>query len=151
MNQFYQKEIGGILGAVLLSASPVFAGQTRGYHPSYSNDYQEGYSETTTCYKEQYREEYVPGTAESPGYIKSWTDTIEYPCKRSRVERTPDNIHRRRTYEEYDTNDCSDGKIAGALLGGGAAAAMSRGDGRWWAIPLGAVIGSKIGCDAAGG
>ena len=68
MNQFYQKEIGGILGAVLLSASPVFAGQTRGYHPSYS---QEGYSETTTCYKEQYREEYVPGTAESPGTYSS--------------------------------------------------------------------------------
>ncbi len=76
MNQFYQKEIGGILGAVLLSASPVFAD---GYHPSYSNashsnasysnDSQEGYSETTTCFKEQYREEYVPGTKDSPGYI----------------------------------------------------------------------------------
>ena len=30
-----------------------------------------------------------------------------------------------------------DGKLAGALVGGGAAAALSRGDGRWWAIPLG--------------
>ena len=148
MNQFYQKEIGGILGAVLLSASPVFAG---GYHPSYSNESQEGYSETTTCFKEQYREEYVPGTKDSPGYIKSWTDTIEYPCRRTKVRRTPDNINRTRTYEEYDTNDCSDGKIAGALLGGGAGAAMSRGEGRWWAIPLGAVIGGTIGCDIDGG
>ena len=62
MNQFYQKEIGGILGAVLLSASPVFASQTYGYTQSYSNrservrlaDYnsQEGYSETTTCFKD---------------------------------------------------------------------------------------------------
>ena len=147
MNQFYQKEIGGILGAILLSASPTFASQRPGYSPSY----QEGYSETTTCFKEQYREEYVPGTKDSPGYIKSWTDTIEYPCKRTKVRRTPDNIHRTRTYEEYDTNDCSDGKIAGALLGGGAAAAMSRGDGRWWAIPLGAVIGGTIGCDIDGG
>ena len=147
MNQFYQKEIGGILGAILLSASPTFASQRPGYSPSY----QEGYSETTTCFKEQYREEYVPGTKDSPGYIKSWTDTIEYPCKRTKVRRTPDNIHRTRTYEEYDTNDCSDGKIAGALLGGGAAAAMSRGDGRWWAIPLGAVVGGTIGCDIDGG
>ena len=113
--------------------------------------YQAGYSETTTCFKEQYREEYVPGTKDSPGYIKSWTDTIEYPCKRTKVRRTPDNIHRTRTYEEYDTNDCSDGKIAGALLGGGAAAALSRGDGRWWAIPLGAVVGGTIGCDINGG
>ena len=147
MNQFYQKEIGGVLGAILISASPTFASQRPGYSPSY----QEGYSETTTCFKEQYREEYVPGTKDSPGYIKSWTDTIEYPCKRTKVRRTPDNIHRTRTYEEYDTNDCSDGKIAGALLGGGAAAAMSRGDGRWWAIPLGAVVGGTIGCDINGG
>ena len=147
MNQFYQKEIGGVLGAILISASPTFASQRPGYSPSY----QEGYSETTTCFKEQYREEYVPGTKDSPGYIKSWTDTIEYPCKRTKVRRTPDNIHRTRTYEEYDTNDCSDGKIAGALLGGGAAAAMSRGDGRWWAIPLGAVVGGTIGCDIDGG
>ena len=147
MNQFYQKEIGGILGAILISASPTFASQRPGYSPSY----QEGYSETTTCFKEQYREEYVPGTKDSPGYIKSWTDTIEYPCKRTKVRRTPDNIHRTRTYEEYDTNDCTDGKIAGALLGGGAAAAMSRGDGRWWAIPLGAVVGGTIGCDIDGG
>ena len=147
MNQFYQKEIGGVLGAILISASPTFASQRPGYSPSY----QEGYSETTTCFKEQYREEYVPGTKDSPGYIKSWTDTIEYPCKRTKVRRTPDNIHRTRTYEEYDTNDCTDGKIAGALLGGGAAAAMSRGDGRWWAIPIGAVVGSGIGCDIDGG
>ena len=151
MNQFYQKEIGGILGAVLLSASPVFASQRYGYTPSYSQNYQEGYSTTKKCYSQEYREEYVPGTADSPGYIKSWTDTIEYPCKRTRVERTPDNINRTRTYEEYDQNDCSDGKVAGALLGGGAAAAMSRGDGRWWAIPLGAVIGGTIGCDIDGG
>ena len=148
MNQFYQKEIGGVLGAILISASPTFASQRPGYSPSYS---QEGYSETTTCFKEQYREEYVPGTKDSPGYIKSWTDTIEYPCRRTRVERTPENINRTRTYEEYDDNDCSDGKIAGALLGGGAAAAMSRGDGRWWAIPLGAVVGGTIGCDIDGG
>ena len=147
MNQFYQKEIGGILGAILLSASPTFASQRPGYSPSY----QEGYSETTTCFKEQYREEYVPGTKDSPGYIKSWTDTIEYPCRRTRVQRTPDNTHRTRTYEEYDENDCSDGKIAGALIGGAAGAAMSRGDGRWWAIPLGAVVGSGIGCDIDGG
>ena len=112
---------------------------------------QSGYSETTTCYREEYREEYVPGTENSPGYIKSWKDTIEYPCSRTRVERTYDNTSRTRTYEEYDENDCSDGKIAGGLLGGGLGAALSRGDGRWWAIPTGIVAGSMIGCDIDGG
>ena len=82
---------------------------------------QYGYSEQNTCYREEYREEYVPGTSSSPGYIKSWTDTIEYPCSRTRVIRTPENTNRTRTYNEYevDDNDCSDGSVAGALLGGG--------------------------------
>ena len=58
-----------------------------------------------------------------------------------------------RTIEQvhYDDNECGDGKLAGALVGGGAAAAMSRGDGRWWAIPLGVLVGSSVGCDMAGG
>ncbi len=141
MNQFYQKEIGGILGACLLAAST----------PVLADDYRYGYSSSEVCYRSEYREEYVPGTADSPGYIKSWQDTIEYPCRRYNRTRTPDNTTRTRVYEEYDENDCTDGKIAGALLGGGAGAALSRGDGRWWAIPLGAVIGGTIGCDAAGG
>ena len=38
-----------------------------------------------------------------------------------------------------------------ALVGGGLGAAISRGDGRWWAIPLGAVLGSRIGCEVEGG
>ena len=46
---------------------------------------------------------------------------------------------------------CIRDRIAGGILGGGAAAALSRGDGRWWAIPLGVVVGSHIGCDADGG
>ena len=114
---------------------------------------QSGYSERTTCYREEYREEYIPGTEDSPGYIKSWKDTIEYPCSRRRVESTPENTTRTRVYDEYevDDNDCTDGKIAGALIGGGAAAAISRGNGRWWSIPLGAVVGSTIGCDIDGG
>ena len=34
---------------------------------------------------------------------------------------------------------------------GGIAAAISRGNGRWWAIPTGIVAGSMIGCDIDGG
>ena len=107
-----------------------------------------GYSRTNTCYRTEYREEYIPGTERDPGYVKSWKETVEFPCSNNRA-----TIIRERSveYREVDENDCSDGKVAGALLGGAAGAAMSRGDGRWWAIPIGAVVGSKIGCDAAGG
>ena len=106
--------------------------------------------ETTskTCYRETYREEYVPGTRKDPGFIRTFNELIEVPC---RNDRYADPIIKRETVVEYDENDCSDGKIAGALLGGAAGAAMSRGDGRWWAIPLGAVVGSGIGCDIDGG
>ena len=107
-----------------------------------------GYSRTKTCYRTEYREEYIPGTEQDPGYVKSWKETVEFPCNDNKA-----TIIRERSveYREVDENDCSDGKVAGALLGGAAGAAMSRGDGRWWAIPIGAVVGSKIGCDAAGG
>jgi hypothetical protein len=112
---------------------------------------QYGYSEQNTCYRSEYREEYIPGTESDPGYIKSWKDTIEYPCKRYNRERTHDNTTRTRTYEEYDTNDCSDGSVAGALLGGGLAGFGSRGKDRWWAIPSGAIFGSMLGCQIDGG
>ena len=106
--------------------------------------------ETTskTCYRETYREEYIPGTKDDPGYVRTYNELIEYPCN---DDVATDRVLKIETVVEYDDNDCTDGKVAGALLGGAAGAAMSRDDGRWWAIPIGAVIGSKIGCDAAGG
>ena len=124
---------------LLLSSAPVLA-----------DDYQPGYSSSRTCFKTEYREEYVPGNAENPGFVQSFHETVEVPCKHH-PESLRSGGYTRRTTVEYDNNDCTDGKIAGGLLGGGAAAAMSRGDGRWWAIPLGIVVGSHIGCDAAGG
>ena len=131
-----------ILLASILALTPVSA---------MAGEYQEGYSASRTCFREEYREEYVPGTAENPGYVRSWKETIEFPCKRHHTSVEPRQSTVTRTYDEYDTNDCSDGKIAGGLLGGGIGAAISRGDGRWWAIPLGAVVGSRIGCEIEGG
>ena len=138
--------------AVLLALTPVSALSS----PVYNNS-QAGYSNQRSCFKTEYREEYIPGTEDNPGYVKSWKDTVEVPCEDSNVgwhrpNRPTERPYYRRHVTVYeDTNDCTDGKIAGGLLGGGAAAAMSRGDGRWWAIPLGVVVGSHIGCDAAGG
>ena len=36
-------------------------------------------------------------------------------------------------------------------MGGGAGYALSRQDGRAWAIPLGALLGSQVGCSMAVG
>tara|TARA_B100000927_G_scaffold97908_1_gene79145 strand:- start:1320 stop:1721 length:402 start_codon:yes stop_codon:yes gene_type:complete len=128
--------------AVLLALTPISA---------LADEYQAGYSSSKSCYRSEYREEYVPGTEDAPGYVRSWKETIEFPCERNRATITrPTRTVVERHYE-VDNNDCTDGKIAGGLLGGAAGAALSRGDGRWWAIPLGVVAGSAIGCDAAGG
>ena len=109
--------------------------------PVLADDVIEWETTSQTCWKSVYREKYVSGTRENPGYVTSWEEDIEIPCERKKT-----------VYQQkVDDNDCTDGKIAGGLLGGGAGAAMSRGDGRWWAIPLGAVVGSKIGCDIDGG
>ena len=119
--------------------------------PAIADEYQPGYSSSRTCYREEYREEYVPGTSNDPGYVRSWQETIEYPCRRTNITRTPENTTRTRRYEEYDENDCSDGTIAGALLGGGLAGFGSRGKDRWWAIPTGILGGAMVGCAIDGG
>ena len=91
-----------------------------------------------TCTRTEYREEYIPGTKSNPGYVRNYEVDVEIPCGGSKAEK-------------YKDDDCTDGKIAGALLGGGVGGAISRKEGRWWAIPLGAVTGAAIGCQVDGG
>ena len=112
--------------------------------PIEANEYQAGYSTSKTCIRTEYREEYIPGTLVNPGYVRSWNETVEVPCHSSPVSR-------RHTYDRIDTNDCSDGSVAGGILGGGIATAISRGKDRWWAIPLGIVGGASLGCQVDGG
>ena len=61
---------------------------------------QAGYSKSRTCYKSEYKEEYVPGTEFDPGYVKSTKETVEVPC-------TPGDTAGskviRKTVVEYDT------------------------------------------------
>ena len=126
--------------AALLALTPVsaFAGE---YDPG-------GYSEEV-CYRYEYREEYVPGTRHNPGYVKSYEDKVEVPCGGSvgfRPARPmPDSA------DHIDDNSCVEGTVAGGLLGGGLGAALSRKEGRYWAIPLGIVTGAMVGCDIDGG
>ena len=130
-----------ILLASLIALTPVSA---------FAGEYQKGYSASRNCFKTEYREEYIPGTVDNPGYVQSFHETVEVPC-RSADDSLRNGGYTRKTTIEYDNNDCTDGKIAGGLVGGGVGAAISRGDGRWWAIPLGAVLGSRIGCEIEGG
>ena len=135
--------------------------------PALAGEYQPGWSHERTCFKSEYREEYVPGTEDRPGYVKSWKETLEVPCKDTPTYRenynpdpnpnvgtrssTPSYRRHVTVYENVDTNDCSDGTVAGALLGGGLAGFGSRGKDRWWAIPSGIIGGAMLGCAVDGG
>ena len=123
--------------------------------PVLADEYQPGYSASRSCYKTEYREEYVPGNEDSPGYVKSWKDTVEVTCEERQV-----NIHSHErpqysrhvtVYEDVDENSCVEGSLLGGILGGGIGAAASRQDGRLWAIPLGIVSGAMVGCQVDGG
>jgi hypothetical protein len=46
--------------------------------------------------------------------------------------------------QPYYGNDCGSRTLFGALLGGGIGAALSRGQSRWWAIPVGAAVGTAV-------
>ena len=115
---------------------------TTGVIGTSANEYQPGFSTSRTCTRNEYREEYIPGTRNNPGYVKKWEETVEVPCQ----GKTSKND----TYK-LDNNDCSEGTIAGGILGGGLATAISRGKDRWWAIPAGVVGGSMFGCQIDGG
>ena len=133
-----------ILLATLLPLTPVasLAGD---------NTYDPGSSSSRTCFKSEYKEEYIPGTELDPGYVRSSKETVEVPCDPADVVEGKTYRRHVTVYENVDTNDCSDGTVIGGLLGGGLAGFGSRGKDRWWAIPSGIIGGAMVGCQMDGG
>lgn len=109
--------------------------------------YQRGYSHTTKCFRDEYREEYVPGTQYNPGYVRTWTKKVEVPCSSSKVRPNSNQSD----FSNTDNNDCSQGSIIGGLLGAGLGAALSRDEGRWVGVPVGVAAGALVGCQVDGG
>ena len=94
---------------------------------------------SVTCTRTEYREEYIPGTKTTPGYVKSYEVDVVIPCGgQSKAEK-------------IDDNDCSEGTVIGGLLGAGIALSSSRGKDRFWAVPAGGTGGALIGCQVDGG
>jgi hypothetical protein len=112
--------------------------------PVMAQDYsQPGGTQQTACYETVYREEYVPGTKNNPGYVRRHNERIEVPCE-NETRHTTQSTRR-------DNNSCVEGTVIGGLLGGGIGGLISRGDGRWIAVPTGAVAGALLGCQVDGG
>ena len=108
---------------------------------------QPGYSRTTQCFRDEYREEYIPGTKDSPGYVRNWTEKVEIACANK-----PNQIPTQETQAvDVDNNNCVEGSVIGGLLGAGLGAALSRKEGRWVGVPVGAAAGAVVGCQVDGG
>ena len=138
------------LAALLIAASAMPAEAKPGRYSS-----RPGYAEEEKCFRKEYREEYVPGTSKNPGYVRTYKKRVRVACERPRfMPQTTPHYH----YEEQhpnvgnvDNNSCIEGSILGGIAGGGLGAALSRKDGRLWAIPLGIVGGAMAGCQVDGG
>ncbi len=138
------------IAAILLIASlPINAHQKVYDHEnSETYSYQQGYAFEEKCFRYEYREEYIPGTSTSPGFVKSYKEKVSVPCQ------TKNNVSNN---FQYDTNSntehvnyitskkCNGTTTLGGLIGGGIAASLSKKDAYGWAIPLGAVLGAGIG------
>ena len=123
---------------LLMMGAPAMAGYS-----------QPGGVKEKVCYKEVYREEYIPGTRDNPGRVRRWTETKKIPCRK----RPRHNTNRRddRPYRPVDDNSCIEGSVLGGIAGAAAGAALSREEGMIIGIPLGIVGGALVGCQIDGG
>jgi hypothetical protein len=124
---------------VLLAATMVAPVQARESQAGFSNQ----------CFREVYREEYIPGTMGNPGRVRSWTEQEEVPCRGERpvTMPAPEPSYR----PSADDNSCIEGAVIGGIAGGGVGAALSRNEGNLIGIPLGIVGGALLGCQLDGG
>jgi len=113
--------------------------------PAAANHWHHSYSEQ--CFRFEVREEYVPGNYYRPGYVTRRKVRVRVPCRESYVYTPKPHV----TQPSTDDNSCIEGALLGGILGGGLGAAASRQEGRFWAIPLGIVGGSLVGCQVDGG
>ena len=94
------------------------------------------------CFREVYREEYVPGTRSNPGRVRRWTEKVEIPC--SDIPEPENRTH-------VDDNSCVEGSVIGAI-GGGALGGVLSTERNWiWSIPAGVIGGAMLGCQIDGG
>jgi hypothetical protein len=120
-------------------------------------------NEYLTCKK--YKETYTPGFYDNYGrYVQGSVVTQAYrancqtgaatgpasPVSYQQVQYQQPYVAPRPYYNGYyNRGYCNPTQTTlGALLGGGVGAALSRGNGRYWAVPVGAAVGGALfGCN----
>jgi len=138
-----------LLFTALLISAPAHAGG-----PVFIGNKQRTVYYEDNCFKKV--ETYVPGRYDKWGNWRSGrvdVVTKRVPCGRRYNNYNQPHIHHDHppNVGKVDDNSCVEGSVLGGIAGGGLGAALSRGDGRLWAIPLGVVGGALAGCQVDGG
>ena len=134
---------------ILLASFPINAHQTMNdnlNNETYTSE--KGYAYETKCFRFEYREDYIPGTSISPGFVKSYKEKVSVPCntKNSALNHYRDDTNPKTEYVNYVApKKCNGITTLGGLIGGGLAASISEKDSYGWVIPLGTVLGAGIG------
>ncbi len=123
-----------LIPLLMVFGSPVMADYRQG-----------GGTQQTSCYETVYREEYVPGTRNSPGYVSRRNERVEVPCENTSY------YNGGSSYYEEDDNSCLEGSIIGGIAGGAAGGTLATQENWIWSIPTGIIGGALIGCQVDGG
>jgi hypothetical protein len=122
---------------LIVPALPAQAGYSRG-----------GGVRQRECFKEIYREEYIPGTRDKPGRVRRWTETKKVPCNGNQGNR---GGSRNRPQATVDDNSCVEGSILGGIAGGAVGGTLATQENWIWSIPAGIIGGAMVGCQVDGG
>ena len=113
-------------------------------------DYREsGGTQQTDCYKTVYSEEYVPGTRNSPGYVRRNNERVRVPCRNSSYN--GGSNYNPPITRNTDDNSCIEGALLGGLGGGAIGGAAATQENWIWSIPTGIIGGALVGCQIDGG
>ena len=125
------KLIFGLLAAGLF-ALPVLPVEARPHH---------GGARQQKCFKKVYKEEYVPGNMNRPGYVRTYKKRVRIPCNgRNRGWKNGHHNHR------VDYNSCVEGALLGGIGGAGLGGLLATKENWVWSIPTGIVGGAIVGC-----
>lgn len=102
------------------------------------------YQKIKGCRKHHHHHYYHSGRRSEPPILPAIP-------QRDRDRRDREPVRKPDRAQNTDDNSCIEGSILGGIAGGGLGAALSRGDGRWWAVPTGIVGGALVGCQIDGG
>ena len=128
-----------LLIPLLLSMSAPAMAQSRG---GYSNQ----------CFREVYREQYIPGTRSRPGRVRRWTEQREVPCWNPGADGYRGGVvPPQHTHGYRDDNSCIEGSIIGGIAGGAIGGVAATQENWIWSIPAGVVGGALLGCQVDGG